>query len=145
MPPKTRTRRCGSGTGSGRSSTPLAIENIALVPPIPNASVRMVVPVSTGRAASARQACRTSRGRCRMPPQAAIRLPKPGAVPEKCLRCGANENRLSDCPPAWDAGRPSARGPERGATTRRSYGTATSTSFDAGPSWPHALTPRTRA
>ena len=69
-----------SGTGSGRSSRPLATANIALVPPMPMASVATVVAVSTGRAASTRTAWTTSRQELAMAQESASRLPRDDAI-----------------------------------------------------------------
>src|SRR5688572_20593880 len=63
-----RTMRPSSGYGRGRSSTPSTTEKIAVVAPMPSASVRMAARVKTGcflnTRAVYRRSCHTSRSAC---------------------------------------------------------------------------------
>src|SRR5207245_10099168 len=56
------TRRSGSGNGSGRSSTPSTMEKIAVVAPLPSASIRMAVTVNPGDLRSWRKGYRACQG-----------------------------------------------------------------------------------
>src|SRR5687768_13744331 len=54
------TRRCGSTTGSARSSRPLTREKIAVLAPMPSASASAPMPDTIGLALSARSESRRS-------------------------------------------------------------------------------------
>ena len=68
----TTTRRSGSGTGSVRSRRLLTREKIAVLAPMPRASDRIAMPVTTGAARSTRTATRRS---CTGPPGDARQQP----------------------------------------------------------------------
>jgi hypothetical protein len=58
MPPDTTARRCGSATGSERTTRLLISEKSAMFAPMPNASDRMATMVTIGVAARLRTARR---------------------------------------------------------------------------------------
>ena len=75
----TFTSRSGSRYGSGRSSTASTAEKIAVLPPMPSASVSSATTVTPGCLTSSRTAYRASLNPCAHPPPPASELSSGGA------------------------------------------------------------------